>query len=93
MVKHQKVSKYYENDCWLSPVVAVNKDEKNVRICIDIRYANKTIQPTRYPVPKLDDLFIKLKAGKHFTKLELRSAFHQLGLDEELTKARLSSIS
>ena len=66
---------------------------RKIRICIDIRYANKTIQPTRYPVPKLDDLFVKLKAAKHFSKLELRSAFHQLGLDEELTKARLLSIS
>ena len=45
--------------------------------------ANKAIQRIRYPVSTLDDLLVKLKEPKHFTKSYLRSAFHQLELDEE----------
>ena len=52
-------------------------------MCIDMRYANKAIQPTRYPEPILDDLPVKFKGAKHFTKLDMKSASHQLELDEE----------
>ena len=74
---------YWKPTPWLIPLVAVNKDENNVRICIDMRCANQAIQRTRYPVPTLDDLLVELKGAKHFIKLDLRSAFHQLELDEE----------
>ena len=68
---------------WFGPLVAVNKDENNVRICGYIRCANKVIQRTQYPVPTLDNMVVKLKGAKHSTKLDLRSAFHQLELDEK----------
>lgn len=52
-------------------------------MCVDMKCANKARQHTRYPVPTLDDLLVKSKGAKQFTKFDLRSGFHQLKLDEE----------
>ena len=47
-----------------------------------MRAANKAITRTRYPTPTVEDLLVKLKGSKVFTKLDMVSAFHQLELDE-----------
>ena len=67
---------------WLNPLVVVPKGEEDVRICLDMRCANKAITRTRFPTPTVDDLLVKLKGSAVFTKLDLKSAFHQLELDE-----------
>ena len=66
---------------WLNPIVVVQKGKNDIRICLDMRSANKAITRTRYPTPVIDDLLIKLKDCKHFAKLDLNSAFHQLELE------------
>ena len=53
-----------ESTPWLYPLVVVPKGEQNIRVCVDIRAANKTITRTRYPTPMVDDLLVKLKAQK-----------------------------
>ena len=68
---------------WLNPLVIVPKDEDNIRICVEMRTANKAITRTRYPTPMVDDLLVKLKGSKSFTKLDMASAFHQIELDQD----------
>ena len=68
---------------WLNQLVIVPKGEHNIRICVDVRAANKTITRTRYPTPAVDALLVKLKGSKIFTKLDMASAFHQIELDQD----------
>ena len=49
---------------WLYLLAVVPKGEQNIRVCVDIRAANKAITRTRYPTPMIDDLLVKLKAQK-----------------------------
>ena len=65
-----------EPTLWLNLLVIVPKDEDNIRICVDMRPANKAITRTRYATPTVDDLLEKLKGSKSFTKLDMASAFH-----------------
>ena len=68
---------------WLNALVIVPKGEDQIRLCVDMRAANNAITITRYPTPTVDDLMIKLKGAKVFTKLDLTSAFYQLELTPE----------
>ena len=68
---------------WLNPLVIVPKDEDNIRICVEMRTANKAIARKQYPTPTVDDLLVKLKGSKSFTKLDMASAFHQIELDQD----------
>ena len=69
---------------WVSPIVVVrkNKDPNQVRLCIDMRQANKAIERTRYPLPCLDDLIQDLNGSNYFCKLDMNKAFLQFELDE-----------
>jgi hypothetical protein len=68
---------------WASPIVSVLKPNGDVRICGDFK---QTVNPVskldRYPIPRVEDLFAKLKGGKMFTHLDLSQAYQQLPLDE-----------
>lgn len=67
---------------WLSQMVIVPKEEKGkVRVCVDMRNANRAIERTRYPTPTIDDVIAKLSGAKYFSKLDMNSAFHQLELE------------
>lgn len=68
---------------WLNPLVIVPKSDGTIRLCVDMRCANKAIKRTRYPTPTIDDLKCKLRGANVFTKLDMRSAFHQLELSKE----------
>lgn len=68
---------------WLNPLVIVPKSDGTIRLCVDMRCANKAIKRTRYPTPTIDDLKCKLRGANVFTKLDMRSAFHQLELAKE----------
>ena len=68
---------------WLNPLVIVEKPDGGIRLCLDMRCANTAIGRTRYPTPTIDDLKIKLRGAKLFSKLDMKSAFHQLELSPE----------
>ncbi|KAI8514170.1 hypothetical protein Bbelb_084940 [Branchiostoma belcheri] len=64
---------------WVSPIVVVPKPKTNsIRICIDMREANKAIQRERHVTPTIDDLIHDLNGATHFSHLDLRSGYHQL---------------
>ena len=67
---------------WVSPVVIVPKKTKGVRVCIDMREANKAIGREKHPMPTVDDLIADLNSSTVFSKLDLTNAYHQLELEE-----------
>ena len=73
---------------WAAPIVPVVKsDGKSFRICGDFKLTvNQASKLDRYPIPKVEDLFLKLTGGKAFTKLDVSQAYQQLVLDEESRK-------
>lgn len=67
---------------WVSPLVTVAKDDgKDVRICVDMRCANKAIKRERHPIPTLKEILYNLNGAKVFSKVDLKLGFHQLELD------------
>ena len=62
---------------WINPLVVVPKSGDDIRLCIDMRCANKAVERIRYPIPTIDDVMITIRGCKVFTKLDLNSAFHQ----------------
>ena len=70
---------------WAAPIVPVLKWDRNtVSICGDF---SVTVNPvSRYPIPKVEDLFARLSKGKHFSKLDLSQAYQQVPLEEDSKK-------
>ncbi|MCG7866506.1 MAG: hypothetical protein JAY74_09055 [Candidatus Thiodiazotropha taylori] len=68
---------------WVSPVVVVPKKSSGVRVCIDMRMANKAISREKHPMPTADELMADLNSSTVFSKLDLSNAYHQLELAEE----------
>jgi hypothetical protein len=68
---------------WGAPVLFVRKKDGTLRMCIDYRELNKLTVKNRYPLPRIDDLFDQLEGAKWFSKIDLRSGYHQLRIREE----------
>lgn len=52
-------------------------------MCIDYRGLNKLTVKNRYPLPRIDDLFDQLQGSRYYSKIDLRSGYHQLRVREE----------
>lgn len=66
---------------WVSPVVIVEKKPNEVRICVDMREPNKAILRTNHVTATIDELTCTLRDAKLFSKIDLRSGYHQLELN------------
>lgn len=65
---------------WVSPVVVVPKgDGSDVRICVDMRRANEAVERENHPLPTIEDFLPHLAKAKVFSRLDVESAFHQVG--------------
>ncbi|GKE62454.1 putative reverse transcriptase domain-containing protein [Tanacetum coccineum] len=59
------------------------KKDGSFHMCIDYRELNKLTVKNRYPLPRIDDLFDQLQGSSVYSKIELRSGYHQLRVREE----------
>ncbi|KAD1378137.1 hypothetical protein E3N88_42914 [Mikania micrantha] len=66
-----------------APVLFVKKKDGTFRMCIDYRELNKVTIKNRYPLPRIDDLFDQLQGSSYYSKIDLRSGYHQLRIQEE----------
>jgi hypothetical protein len=67
---------------WGAPVLFVKKKDGSMRLCIDYRQLNKITIKNKYPLPRIDDLFDQLRGACYFSKIDLRSGYHQLKVKE-----------
>lgn len=69
---------------WISRLVIRPKpgDPMEVRLCVDMRDANRAIIPQHYPLPTFDSIVPHLNNCKWFSKIDLNKAFHQVALSE-----------
>ncbi|GJY13235.1 putative reverse transcriptase domain-containing protein [Tanacetum coccineum] len=68
---------------WGAPVLFVKKKDGSFWMCIDYRELNKLTVKNRYPLPRIDDLFDQLQGSSIYSKIDLRSGYHQLRVREE----------
>ncbi|GJU76714.1 putative reverse transcriptase domain-containing protein [Tanacetum coccineum] len=68
---------------WGAPVLFVKKKDGSFRMCIDYKELNKLTVKNRYPLPRIDDLFDQLQGSSIYSKIDLRSGYHQLRVREE----------
>ncbi|KAA0047130.1 reverse transcriptase [Cucumis melo var. makuwa] len=67
---------------WGAPVLFVKKNDGLMRLCIDYRELNKVTVKNKYPLPRIDDLFDQLQGATVFSKIDLRSGYHQLRIKD-----------
>jgi hypothetical protein len=68
---------------WGAPVLFVKKKDGTMRMCIDYRELNKVTVKNKYPLPRIDDLFDQLQGAGCFSKIDLRSGYHQVRVKED----------
>ncbi|GKF88694.1 putative reverse transcriptase domain-containing protein [Tanacetum coccineum] len=68
---------------WGALVLFVKKKDESFRMCIDYRELNKLIVKNCYPLSRIDDLFDQLQGSSNYSKIDLRSGYHQLRVREQ----------
>jgi hypothetical protein len=63
---------------WAAPVLFVEKKDGTKRMCIDYRALNEVTIKNKYPLPRIEGLFNQLRGASVFSKIDLRSGYHQL---------------
>jgi hypothetical protein len=63
---------------WGAPVIFVPKKDGTQRLCVDYRALNEVTVKNKYLLPRIDDLFDQLRGACVFSKIDLRSGYHQL---------------
>ena len=69
---------------WISQIVTVPmKDNKSIRICVDMKSANRAIRRVRNVMPTVDEIIKNLNSAQFFSKIDLSNAYYQFVLAED----------
>ena len=68
---------------WGSPAIFVDKKDGSLRMCVHYRQLNDVTIKNKYTLPRIDDLFYQLNGAKVFSKIDLRTGYHQLKIKKE----------
>jgi hypothetical protein len=63
---------------WGAPILFVNKKDGSRRMCVNYRNLNEVTIKNKYLLPRIEDLFDQMRGAKVFSKIDLRSGYHQL---------------
>jgi len=66
-----------------APVIFVKKKDEPFCMCMDYCVLNKFTIKNKYPLPRIDDLLDRVMGAKYFSKIDLRSGYHQIRIAEE----------
>ena len=67
---------------WGALVLFVKKKDGSLRLCIDYRQLNRATIRNQYPLPRIDELIDQLQGSRVYSKIDLRSGYHQLKVRE-----------
>ena len=67
---------------WGAPILFAKKKDKTLRLCIDYRQLNRVTIKNRYPFSRIDALFDQLRRARVYSKIALRTSYHQLRVRE-----------
>jgi hypothetical protein len=77
---------------WGCPALFVKKKDQSLRLCVDYRPLNAIIIKNKYPLPRIDILIDQLASAKVFSKVDLRSGYHQIKIrPEDVPKTAFST--
>jgi hypothetical protein len=77
---------------WGAPTLFVDKKDGSRRMCVDYRSLNEVTIKMKYPLPRIEDLFDQMRGAKVFSKIDLRSGYHQLKIRmEDILKTAFTS--
>jgi hypothetical protein len=68
---------------WGSPVLFMKKKDGSMRMCVGYRSLNAITIKNKYPLPHIDNLLDQLQKAKYFSKIDLRSGYHQMKIRPE----------
>ena len=71
------------NSSWSAPIVVVPKQDGGKRLCVDYRSLNRITRTFIWPMPRVQDIFVKLGKAKYFTTLDLTSGYHHIALGKD----------
>lgn len=86
MVAHGIISPVTEPTEWCAPMVVALKKNNKVRICVDLKKLNHSVQRERYLMPTIDELAARLANSKVFTTIDCSQAFWSIPLHEDSRK-------
>jgi hypothetical protein len=69
---------FTSSSTWGAPMIFVPKKDGTQRMCMDYHVLNEDTVKNKYPLPRIDDLFYQLRGACVFSKIDLRSGYHQL---------------